>query len=279
MSVGSIGGPTQRALVGTLFGELTMAQRATKQHPVQTIADEGRKPVTKGETTVGMQESVIPGLRAKGAAVAALIIEEAQKEGTGWTRLYKDVLQLAKEGRDELRKQLAAVWSRPRGSVLLMQDPKTGKAIKDSTPVAEVMRRSARVRLSEFTTITKAIDVGVKMSPEWAFHAAVGYARVGLKAAAVGSTRGRKASTPEEKLKAYLLADHQDQRGGTYNFIRDIGIDGIEALLEELRKEVADMEAAAATEAAGKEDHTASIKQVLAGKAKLPKKTNARVAH
>jgi hypothetical protein len=222
--------------------------RAQKQTTMQTIADEGLKPVTKGETSVTMAQSVIPGLRAKGDALAQTVINEAQSQAGNWTRFYVDLLALSPEGRKAFQDALRAATARPKteidgkkvNDVILMQG-KDGKMVPGSEPVATAARNSARTRLSEFVTIARAIDAGLKADKDWKFHIAVGYSRTFLRSNASGSNRGRKARTPAMMLSDYLSKNHTIN-GKTINFLEQLGEDGIIKLVHDLANAEADSE-------------------------------------
>lgn len=150
-----------------------------------------------------------PAYAAKGKALADLAIAEARGQGSAWTRFYKSMLDLETEGRKAFRSEIAAHQKQMNAHV------KAASGEDGDNPVYATAKRSGMVRLSELTTISKALDAGIVFESEWPFHFAVGHAREALRAAGAGSTKGRKAGPWIDKVKAYLAktvpADQWDQ--------------------------------------------------------------------
>ena len=159
-----------------------------KEHAMQTIATSGMGAIQAAQADMQAQK---PGLEAKGKALAATIVHECMAQAGAWTRYYVDLCGLEAWGRAAFRAELNA-------------------AVKDKDhknkvdPVEDRRRASAKVRISEFNTIARAMDAGIVFDPTWAFHYAVGHARVGLETQGAGSTRGRKPTPALDKIKAYL---------------------------------------------------------------------------
>ena len=128
----------------------------------------------------------------RGEALAELAINEARHQGGAWTRFYRDMLALTVEGRAGFRKVIAKHRKEVTAHV---------KAADDATPFKRASA-SALTRLSELTSISKALDVGVEFEKEWPFHYAVGYARTALGSEAKG--RGRPQKPWMDKLKEFL---------------------------------------------------------------------------
>ena len=139
-----------------------------------------------------------PAYQAKGKALAELAINEARGQGSTWGRIYVSMLELESEGRKAFRSTIAAHQK-------AMQAHVTANKIDDKeNPVYATAKRSAMTRLSELTTITKALDVGVEFDKSWPFHTAVGHARTALRAEGKGSKAGRPAKAWLDKVKEYL---------------------------------------------------------------------------
>ncbi len=160
-----------------------------KESTMAAIVDTGSLPVTIGANDINAQQS---GLAAHGRALAATIIAQCQSEASNWTRFYRDLCALEEFGRKAFQQELKA-------SVFVSKDD-TDKNVG----WVKGARSSAKVRISEFNTIAKAIDKGMRADPTLAYHAAVGMAREHLADLGEGSTRGRKAKTWQEKLEAFI---------------------------------------------------------------------------
>jgi len=160
-----------------------------KESTMADIASTGALPVKIGQADLNAQQS---GLAAHGKALAQTIINQALAEASNWTRFYRDLCTLEEFGRKAFQVELKA-------AVFVSKDD-TDKNVA----WVKGARSSAKVRISEFNTIAKAIDKGMRADPSWAYHAAVGFAREHLADLGEGSTRGRKAKTWQEKLEAFV---------------------------------------------------------------------------
>lgn len=136
--------------------------------------------------------------KAKGAALADLAIAEARGQGSTWGRFYRSMLDLTGEGRAAFRSTIAA-HQKAMNAHVKANSPEGGKA----DPVYDGAKRSGMVRLSELTTISKALDAGIAFETEWPFHFAVAHARTVLRAQGAGSKAGRPAASWEDKFKEY----------------------------------------------------------------------------
>jgi hypothetical protein len=142
------------------------------------------------------------GEKAKGAAVADLLVKAVQEQGNKLRMFLVNIAELTQDGRSAFRVAVQAH---------LRQIRKHVQAVKGTPeePAYAASARSAGVRLSEAVTFSKAIDAG--FSPEWEgvpYHSMIGFARTFLQAeAAVGPTqrRGRKATSPVDKALAYIV--------------------------------------------------------------------------
>ena len=143
-----------------------------------------------------------PAYAASGVALANQAITEARHQGSAWGRMYVSMLALEAEGRKAFRVTIAQHQKQMQTHV---NATKTDGG--EVNPVYEGAKRSAMVRLSELTTISKALDTGVEFDNTWPFHTAVAHARVALRSQSAGSKRGRKATPWMDKVKAYLLAN------------------------------------------------------------------------
>lgn len=132
-----------------------------------------------------------------GRALAETAIAEARHQGSAWGRVYRSMLQLEAEGRAGFRSEIAAHQKAMQGHV-------KAASVDGPNKVYETTKRSAMVRLSELTTISKALDAGGDFEPDWPFHYAVGQARTLLNSLSMGSTKGRKATPWMDKVKKYL---------------------------------------------------------------------------
>ena len=160
-----------------------------REHAMAVIEASGMSAVQAAVLNV---KQMRPAYEARGTAVAETLINECKAQSSGtWTRFYRDVLGLEAFGRAAFRSRIA-------------KEVKQGKADKGD-PLGTAAQRSAKIRLSEFTQITKALDAGVEFKADWSFHYAVGVARTGLAAKAEGGKRGRKAKPFLDKLKAFLV--------------------------------------------------------------------------
>lgn len=139
-----------------------------------------------------------PAYAAKGAALADMAISEARGQGSAWGRMYRSMLDLTVEGRAAFRSKIAAHQKEMQAHVKAASED--GK----DNPVFATAKRSGMVRLSELTSISKALDIAVMFDPEWPFHYAVGQAREALRSAGKGSNTGPKATPWIDKVKAYL---------------------------------------------------------------------------
>jgi hypothetical protein len=170
-----------------------------KDHANQTIVAQGAMPITKAAIVATRRLRQV----ARGEALADMAIAEAKAQGTIWTRYYRDMFDLDIDGRKAFRSRIAE-----HNKALIAYVKDAGG--KDAAPAHQGAKSSTFVRLSELTTITKAMDAGVSFDKEWPFHYAVGVARSALKSAGAGSTRGRKATPTLEKLKAWITKNVSD---------------------------------------------------------------------
>ena len=154
-----------------------------------------------------------PAYQAKGKALAELAINEARGQGAAWTRIYRAMLELEAEGRKAFRSEIATHQKAMQAHVTAHKEGDT------ENPVYATAKRSGMVRLSELTTITKAIDVGVEFDKEWPFHYAVGHARTALRSQGKADTRGRKPTPVLDKIKAYLEKNVPE---GEWESVRDL---------------------------------------------------------
>ena len=140
----------------------------------------------------------VPVYQAKGKALADLAISEARGQGSAWTRFYRDMLGLETEGRKAFRTTIAAHQKAMQSHVKAA----SGEGTED--PAYATAKRSGMVRLSELTTISRALDAGIEFDSTWPFHYAVGHARTALRAQGAGSTKGRKVSSWMDKFMVYV---------------------------------------------------------------------------
>lgn len=167
-------------------------------HAMQQISEQGLSAIQAARNNVA---SLTPGYQAKGRALAATLLSECKGQGSTWGRYLQDMLSLEAEGRKAFRTEIASAVKNDRETEL-----------NDADKTAQ---RSAKVRLSEFVAISKALDAGMVISREWAFHYTVGQARTFLQSSASsGTKRGRKATPTLDKVKAYLIKMAPTIEGG-----------------------------------------------------------------
>lgn len=141
-----------------------------------------------------------PGYQAKGKALADLVIAEARTQAGAWKRYYRSLLELESEGRKAFRSALNAHMKAMQGHVVA--NSPNGK--DDLDIVFAGAKRSAAVRLSQFNTISRALDLGVEMDKDWPIDYAVSFAREFLRSQSAGDKRGRPAKPWLDKVKEFL---------------------------------------------------------------------------
>jgi len=142
-----------------------------------------------------------PAYEAKGKALADLAIAEARGQGSTWGNFYRSMLELEAEGRKAFRSTISAHQKAMQGHV------SANKLGDKENPVYATAKRSALTRLSELTTISKALDAGVEFDKDWPFHYAVGHARTALRSEGKGSKAGRPSKPWLDKVKDYLTKE------------------------------------------------------------------------
>lgn len=146
-----------------------------------------------------------PGYEAKGSALASLVIAEARGQAGAWGRYYRDLCGLEAVGRGAFKKAIAAHMRDMSAYV-----PGVGK---ERDPILLSTKRSAQTRLSEFTTVVRAMDAGLDADVTWPFHYAVGQAREFMRSqGAAANGRGRKSDSWEVKLAKYMEKNVPDNQ-------------------------------------------------------------------
>lgn len=141
------------------------------------------------------------GNTAKGAALAETALREAKVQSNSWKMIYQSLCELDSDGRKAFRKTIGEAVHTPADA--------KGDAVATAT------YRSAKVRLSELTTICKAMDSLVPFDPEWSFHYAIGVARTALHSDASATTkRGRKETPLLIKVRNFLLKNVPEEEWG-----------------------------------------------------------------
>jgi hypothetical protein len=139
---------------------------------------------------------------AQGEALASLFLKEVQNQADIFKRFALDLVPLVYEARRAFRSALSKHLKEMRAHV---------KASGDAPNFKKAMA-SAVVRVSEITTISHALDAGMKLNKKHPFHTMVAEARVFREAQASGENdangptrrRGRKATPVLDKVKNYL---------------------------------------------------------------------------
>lgn len=142
-----------------------------------------------------------PAYAAQGSALAESAIAEARGQGSTWGRFYVSMLALETEGRKAFR---STITTHQKGMQAHVTANKQGDK---ENPVYATAKRSAMTRLSELTTISKALDAAIVFDKAWPFHYAVAHARTALRAVGAGSNAGRPAKAWLDKVKEYLTAN------------------------------------------------------------------------
>jgi hypothetical protein len=161
------------------------------------------KPATKAETkeqNTGLQA----GAEAQGWALAQSAIAEAKDESTTWNCYVGRLIGLSVEARSEFIKAIR------KHVQTITEHVKASGGDKETRKPYQMMSASARVRLSELTTIAHALNSGLVISvkvdemkrivrdsrgnvqPRDPFYSNVGNARMLLRTEGTASTKGRK---------------------------------------------------------------------------------------
>lgn len=140
------------------------------------------------------------GAKAQGEALASLFIKEIQNQADIFKRYALELVPMVYEARRAFRSALNKHLTDMRAYVKKSgDDPKYKKALS-----------SAVVRVSEVTTISHALDAGMKINKKHPFHTMVAEARIYRAAQAdngqAGPTRrrGRQPKPVLDKVKDYL---------------------------------------------------------------------------
>lgn len=168
-----------------------------------------------------------PGAQAQGFALGQSVIAYVKAHSGEWTRFVGRLIELSPEARKEFRKELNK-WVKGLTEAVKASAPDGN--VKNGDPVYRGTKASAIVRVSELTTISKALDAGLELAikrnemgvpvrtashivgeegylqPVDSFHAIVAQARVLLASNATG--RGRPAKVFPDKVKKLAL-DHK----------------------------------------------------------------------
>lgn len=166
-------------------------------HPLSDIQEQRMLPMAAPEQLQAQQS----GNAAKGAALAETALREARVQSGSWKMIYQSLCELDADGRKAFRRTLCEAIKTPADA--------SGDVVSQAT------YRSAKVRLSELSTICKAMDSLVSFDTEWSFHYALGIARAALNSgAADASRRGRKETPLLVKVRNFLLKNVPEQEWG-----------------------------------------------------------------
>ena len=131
--------------------------------------------------------------KSAGQALASMLIDETMQQA-GKLRMYvQSLMDLDVDGRKGFLEYLSAVMKERK--VLVKEN---------GTTLYKAINASASVRLSEFTTIGKAMNDGFIPDLTQNYHTIVGTAREHLRANGKGDKRGRKATHGIVKAMKYL---------------------------------------------------------------------------
>lgn len=118
-----------------------------------------------------------------GAALADLLCTETMKQAASMKNFVLSLTQLDSDGRKGFSDYLSSVLKERRALVK-----------ENGTKLYKAINASASVRLSEFNTLSKAMDKGYVPDMEQGYHVIVSAAREHLRAMGEGDKRGRKAT-------------------------------------------------------------------------------------
>lgn len=156
---------------------------------MQDIANVGMMPVSKADQL----DQPLANLKARktaGVALADMLCTELQQQAGKLKMFVQSLMDLDSDGREAFTGFLSKVLKDRR--VLVKENGST---------LYKAINASASVRLSEMTTIAKALDKGHTIDLEQSYHTIVGQAREFLRGLGAGDKRGRKAT--HAVIKAY----------------------------------------------------------------------------
>lgn len=131
--------------------------------------------------------------KSAGEALASMLIDETMQQA-GKLKLYvQSLMDLDSDGRKGFLAYLSAVMKERKALVK-----------ENGTTVYKTINASANVRLSEFTTIGKAMNDGFVPDLSQNYHTIVGMAREHQRANGNGDKRGRKPTHGIVKAMKYL---------------------------------------------------------------------------
>lgn len=159
---------------------------------MQDIANVGMMPVSKADQL----DQPLANLKARktaGVALADMLCTELQQQAGKLKMFVQSLMDLDSDGREAFTGFLSKVLKDRR--VLVKENGST---------LYKAINASASVRLSEMTTIAKALDKGHTIDLEQSYHTIVGTAREHLRALGEGDKRGRKATHGITKLYNYI---------------------------------------------------------------------------
>ena len=177
-------------------------------------------PLTATHNTV--EQQAVSGAQAQGFALAQSVVAYTQAHSHEWKRFVAKLIELSTAAREEFRKELRRV---DKGYVAACKAANGADTIKDAHPVYKGARSSALVRMSQLTTISKALDAGMVVTckrnpdndvelrdaggflqPVESFDAIYGFAKVFTK------TEGKGPGRPVKPLVERIKADTQAWR-------------------------------------------------------------------
>ena len=118
-----------------------------------------------------------------GAALADLLCTETMKQAASMKNFVLSLTQLDADGRQGFSAYLSNVLKERRALVK-----------ENGSTLYKAINASASVRLSEFNTLSKALDKSFVPNMEHGYHAIIGAARDWMRALGEGDKRGRKAT-------------------------------------------------------------------------------------
>ena len=164
-----------RPAIKSAIAEACVSQPVSKNDPVnQPLANEKAR-------------------KGAGAALADMLCTELQQQAGKLKMYVQSLMDLDSDGRKGFTSYLGAVLKERR---ILVKE--------NGTTLYKAINASASVRLSEFSTIAKALDAGYEIDLEQGYHEIRGRAVEYLRSIGKGDKRGRKATHGITKLYNYI---------------------------------------------------------------------------
>ena len=128
-----------------------------------------------------------------GEALGDLLVTETMKQASSMKQFVVSLAALDADGRVGFLRYVGGVMKERRAYVK-----------ENGTKLYKAIEKTAGVRLSEFSTLAKALDKSYVPNMEQGYHVIVSEAREWLRALGEGDKRGRKATHGIVKAMKYL---------------------------------------------------------------------------